>query len=309
MSVPAYLRIGTDRGMWLPLTQVTGKGKHPKLLITAGIHGCEISGIEAALRLPSLISPASLKGTLVVIAPVNVQAFTRQIPRVSPQDGQDLNRLFPGNRCGSFSSVLAAHLFDFVCSWCDFLVDLHGGDVGEKVAPMTLVHTGVDERVREATMAMALAFAADFIVETGSTSIGWDDTGTLYATATCAGIPAIAAEAGCLGRIDPVAARRHIEGVLRVMTRIGMLEAAPGTSVSPRILRGTVHITSPGAGTCRSLLPAGAPVHKQQTLGHFVSSGQGGSTEIRAPVSGVLLFSRNGKGIKESDTLFTIGFR
>jgi len=58
-TVPAHL--GT-RTVDIPLTLVNGAHPGPRVLITAGVHGGEFTGIDAATRLAALLEPGELHG-------------------------------------------------------------------------------------------------------------------------------------------------------------------------------------------------------------------------------------------------------
>ena len=100
-----------------------GQGS-PCIFFTAGVHGNEVSGIYVARQLIQYFTEhAPLRGTVKIIPTVNATAM-RCMQRRSPFDGQDLNRIFPGNEQGSLSHRLAASVFNETAG-ADILVDLH----------------------------------------------------------------------------------------------------------------------------------------------------------------------------------------
>ena len=79
---------------------------------------------------------------------------------MTPQDGKNLNRCFPGDPDGTCSDVLAHHVFEQLIRPSDALIDLHGGDMVEALEPFTLYdESPVDARARE----MALAFGLPYV--------------------------------------------------------------------------------------------------------------------------------------------------
>src|SRR5699024_8736005 len=71
------------------------------LLLTGGMHGNELNGIEILRRMIITRQIAPQAGTVIVIPLVNILGFIhrdRDLP-----DGKDINRSFPGNSKGSLA--------------------------------------------------------------------------------------------------------------------------------------------------------------------------------------------------------------
>ncbi|HUH25460.1 MAG TPA: succinylglutamate desuccinylase/aspartoacylase family protein, partial [Flavobacterium sp.] len=80
----------------------------PTVLLSAGLHGDELTGIEIVRQMirRGINYPAC--GTIICIPLINVFGFVNQ-ERDFP-DGRDLNRVFPGSANGSLASRFAYHL-------------------------------------------------------------------------------------------------------------------------------------------------------------------------------------------------------
>ena len=149
---------------------------------------------------------------LDVAAPiVNVTAFRGRSPFVTPEDGKNLNRCFPGAPDGTHSEQLAHHVFTELISGSDLLIDLHGGDLVEALEPFTLFDgvaggrpgRGARPRLRPAYV---IARAASSAIE-----------GTTSAAAADAGIPGITPEAGGCGLMEEDAIRAHYDGLANAL--------------------------------------------------------------------------------------------
>lgn len=86
-----------DTTVKIPITIINGHEDGPTLFITAGIHGGEYPGIAAAMELGRDIEPEHLSGCLIMMHPVNIQGFWARREFIVPEDGKNLNRVFPGN--------------------------------------------------------------------------------------------------------------------------------------------------------------------------------------------------------------------
>lgn len=102
-----------------------GKKPGPKLMITGGVHGGEVTGIHAAKRLIDYLqrNEDKLQGQ-VKILPICNQGAYRRMERTNPYDEIDMNRIFPG-REGSKPTLATAALVYQEAGWADYLVDLH----------------------------------------------------------------------------------------------------------------------------------------------------------------------------------------
>jgi uncharacterized protein len=110
----------------IAIHEVNGARPGPTVGITASIHGDELAPVEALRRLLATLDPAAIRGRLLVVPVVNPLAFQAQT-RHTPQDMQNLNRVFPGDPDGWLTEQLAATLVGEVIPELDVLLDLHAG--------------------------------------------------------------------------------------------------------------------------------------------------------------------------------------
>jgi predicted deacylase len=192
-----------------PVLVAEGTEPGPTLCVTAAVHGDEINGIETVRQLMYSINPERLKGRLIGVPIVNIQAFERH-SRYLP-DRRDLNRYFPGNPTGSSASRIANSFFENVVRRCDALVDLHTGSFHRTNLPQ--LRADLDHpKVVEITK----GFGSTVILHnTGS-------EGTLRVAAVAAGIPAVTLEAGEPLRIDEKAVKHSTKSLLTLMDELGM---------------------------------------------------------------------------------------
>jgi predicted deacylase len=106
--------------------ELRGASDGPTVGITAAIHGDELAPVEAVRRLLDRIDINELRGRLIVVPVVNPLAFQSQT-RHTPQDMQNLNRVFPGDRDGWLTEQLATRIVAEVLPGLDALLDLHAG--------------------------------------------------------------------------------------------------------------------------------------------------------------------------------------
>ncbi len=209
---------GLDEAHHPYVTLVGAVAPGPVVSVVSGVHGAEISSIEAARRLALSLPGRLRRGAVLVSAPVNLASFFARSLYVNPLDGKNLNRVFPGAPDGTASERLAHALVEALVRPADVVFDLHGGDIVEALDPFMLAEQlpgrGIDPRALE----LADLFALDQVIA------GHVD-GSLVAVATAMGKASLLAECGQQGILSDLAATRLAAGVENVLAALGMLEA------------------------------------------------------------------------------------
>jgi uncharacterized protein len=278
----------------LPYLVARGAAPGPTLLVTAGVHGAEYASIEAAYRLAEVVDPAALRGDLVVFPILCPPAFFARTVYVNPIDGENLNRMFPGDPRGSFARRLAHVVTTELIGRCDAYVDLHGGDLIEALHPFTIYPAG-----DAASRAMAAAFGIETLVASGG-------TGMTYAAAAARGVPAVLAEASGQGLRTGSEVARLVDGVLRVLVHLGMRDGA----LEPRsttALETFAWLRSEGRGLWYPAVAAGETVRVRQDLGVVTDLLGRPLQRVVAPIEGIVLFVVSSLAILVDDPLLGIG--
>src|SRR5437763_6243677 len=212
-------------------------GAEPGLtfLLTAGIHAAEYTGTLAALRIAHQVRPEHVQGSIVIIPLLNRPGFFERSVYVNPEDGENLNRAFPGKPDGKWSERFAHHLLHDVVLNVDRAKDLHAGDIVEDLEPfLGYLQTGdrdIDDKSQEMIEAYAGARWVTHVLP------GGERAGMLYGAAAQNGVPAILAESGGRGLPIDEDVQRHVDGVLNIWRTLGMLTDQPARpSQKPRVI-------------------------------------------------------------------------
>lgn len=274
---------------------VRGPADGPHVTVLAGVHGTEYTSIAAVRRLAAALesegSEASVVAGRVTAVPlVNPSAFWARSPFVVPADGKNLNRSFPGDPAGTDAEVLAHRLLETFVVGSDALLDLHAGDLPESLEPFVLYE---ESPVEAASRDLALAYGLGHVVRQSAAArtVG----GSTCAAAADLGIPAVVAESGQNGLLDPAAVERHSAGLTNALRHLGVLagEAVPGSSLAGRAAvehDGWHWLRTPVAGWWEASVMAGEPVEAGTLLGTVSALLGGVLHKVRAPEAGVPLF-------------------
>ncbi len=273
-----------------------GRRPGPSLLLTAGIHGDEIIGVEILRRLLKSRTLRSLRGTLVVVPVVCMPAFlsrSRYLP-----DRRDLNRLFPGSPDGSLGGRLAATFAEEIVSKCTHAIDFHAGAIGRPNLPQ--IRISPDD---EASMDLAKAFQPPVILETSLRD------GSLRSLFSKRKIPSLLYEAGEAERLDSAAVRYGLRGIFSVMRHLEMLP--PLRRMSPPksktlIASGTSWVRAPQGGLFTSLVDLGKAVSPGSKLGLMGDPFGRHETPLVSEMEGVVIGINRAGTADEGDALFHI---
>lgn len=165
---------GVPLEAWLFCGTHSGK----TLVVTAGVHGCEYVGILALQKLVETLDCTTLYGQVILLPLVNPKGFFAGVKQLNPADGRNLNREFPGREDGTETQRMAWAIEKLLYPEADFLLDLHGGDWNEELAPLVFFPCGagqkVEQETRRAAQALSVSMAGLFhspkwIVQLGST--------------------------------------------------------------------------------------------------------------------------------------------
>jgi predicted deacylase len=291
----AIAELATQQSVGLPLLIQRGRAPGRTLLVTAAIHGDELVGIEICARLLARAELSRMAGMLILAPVANVFGFLNR-DRYLP-DRRDLNRSFPGSAKGSLAGRIASALMKEVVCEADALVDLHSAAIHRTNAPQVradLDHPGC--------AVLAEAFAAPLLVHAETRP------GSLRACATARGVPAIVYEAGEALRIEEPDVRAGLDGVLRVMAHLGMIDAAPPPDGPVATLHDSTWLRAPGAGIVRRPVACGARVRAGEPL--CVVAGPLGEDPaiLEAPRDGFVIGRATTPVVNQGDALFHLAW-
>jgi predicted deacylase len=300
-----------DVDVRLPMFLINGAGDGPRLTVTAGIHGSEYPCVEAARRVGMALDPAVMSGEVVIIPLANPIAFSARSIYVTPVDGKNLNRQFPGNPDGSFSEKWADWLFRNVMLGSDAYVDLHGGDMIEALVPFVAYDVVENSSVNAGAERMAQAFGIRYAL--ARTSSG-GPSGTTINAAANAGVASLLAEAGGQGVWDEANVEILRSGVLRVLSALEILpkqiaeSMIVGDPIEIEWLEGWAWLRSISDGLFYPTVEVGDMVSEGQPLGRVADMFGETLQELIAPAGGTVLFLVTSLAMNQGDPLMAIAY-
>jgi predicted deacylase len=279
----------------IPFGIIEGERPGPCLLVTAGVHGSEYCSIEAAIRLMSF-DPSQVAGTLIVLPILNVKGFQRRSIYVMPEDGKNLNRMFPGRADGTVSERLANWLVTKIYPRADVYLDLHGGDLSESLAPFSLFPSGCEKSKK-----LASVFGLPVAVAAGG-------EGYTINAASKLGIPSLLPEVGGNGLWGEEAVDLMMGGIMRVMHHLGMLAGPAAPAPQPDPLTVSMWVPpAPCSGLWYAKKDLSEPVTAGDVLGEIKDVFGKVLATIRSDRDGFILYRLSSLSVSEGEALLGVG--
>lgn len=221
VSVPHSSNESAWGAIRLPIV-VIGRGTGPTLLLIGGNHGDEYEGPIALSKLARSLEPERIRGRLILLPALNLPAVLAG-HRVSPIDGRNMNRVFPGRSDGSVTEMIADWLTRAILPACDLVLDLHAGG-------RTLVFTpycGIHQLAAPAEMARSKAAMLAFGAPISLIIDEFDTAGMLDTAVEDRGTPFIFTELGGAGMASAATVRIAERGIQNLLRHTGVIEGEP----------------------------------------------------------------------------------
>jgi len=303
LEVPA----GSDPATNIPVVVVNGSKPGPTLALVSGAHGTEYASIIALEKVIQTIDAAQVSGKLIIVPLVNLGSFEKKVPHVNPTDGKSMNRFYPGNPNGTQTERASWLITKEVVEKCDYLIDLHGGDLDESLRPYSYWSKTGNAQLDTASRGMVLAFGLDHIIVVTDRPKDPNASRYLDSTASTRGKPAIAVEAGYSGTTEPDDVQKLVDGCYNVMRYLKVLSGSAPTIESPVWIGKVTSVTSPDAGFFYPLVKRGSYVAEGMKIGYVTDYFGKTVWEARAPASGVVLYTCSVPSMKKDDNVANIG--
>ena len=212
-----YLELGQGE-FRLPAAVLHGTRPGKTMLITAGVHGGEYVGIQAAIELSQKLKIQKVAGTIIIIKVINVPAFERRNGSMGLTDGKNLNREFPGNPKGTEMERLAWAVSHELQPVADYYIDLHSGDDYEQLTSYVYYAGMADEKTFSQSRRMAEQVDVPYMVRSNVAS------GGAYNYAASQGIPSILIERGGMGAWTSEEVRSTRRDVRNILCHLGIYQ-------------------------------------------------------------------------------------
>lgn len=281
-----YQSDGTE--VAIPVMGVRGRREGPVLWLSAAMHGQEMSGIPVVWQIiKELVDPETLRGTVVGSPLLNPFSFNGRT-YFTPEDGYNVNRVFPGDAEGLLTHRIANLIYEEAVKKCDYLIDFHCNV--SSAMYFSIIKGSEEEEAFRKSREMADAFGVTTIEMILAHEA--HRTGTMSDEARKAGKPMLVLELIPWRMIDPQAVDVGVRGTLNVMKQLDMIDGDVEPQGAVQVLDGRLSRTElkvTRGGIVDKAVDVGDVIEKGQVLGHIVDAYGDPVEEIVSTVDGWLL--------------------
>ena len=303
IQVPA----GVDAATNIPVIVINGAKPGPKLAVVAGAHGTEYASIVALVKLAQAVSPTELSGTLIVVPLINLASFAQKVPHLNPVDGKNMNRMYPGKADGTQTERASWAIARQVVDQCDYMIDLHGGDLDENLRRYSYWPRTGKEPLDTTSRGMALAFGLDHIIIQSNQAPSVPGATSISRFAEDRGKPTIIAEAGHAGTTDAADVDALVQGCENVMRQLKMLPGVAKSVEHPVWIGKLTTVKSDYDGIFYPSAVPEAYVEKGMIVGTITDYFGNKLADVASPISGVVTYICSVPSMKKGDTVANIG--
>lgn len=273
-----------DTNVQIPITIINGCDDGPTLLITAGIHGGEYPGIAAAMELGRDVQPEDVHGLLIMMHPVNIQGFWARREMIVPEDGKNLNRVFPGSPVGTLADKTAYLISSNFFPIADFYVDMHSGDIHESLHPYVYYPGQPTEEVEKKSRSIAKVLDMEYMVRSLA-------KGGAYNYAASTGLPSILIERGGAGLCLHEDIEAYKDDVRNILRKLKMFSRpVKPRRHTPRDVEDIIYLEALETGCWLHHIHSGDFVEEGQELGRITNVFGETLTTYYAELTGVVLY-------------------
>lgn len=255
----------------------------PKIAVLNGLHGLERTG---AYLMPLLFKKLKLRrGTVAFIPFANPTSGIRNT-RLTPEDNQDLNRIFPGNKNGTLSFRLADTLFNYLKGF-DLVIDVH--TFPKMDMPIVGVYfSNIESGLKQELLNLIRVFGPDYIWNLDTIKGETVKAGSLIEMLLKIGVVAFSVEVPDVEIINGDQEDKFMRGVQNLVDVLSKTK-------TPRVVKNIPIITrEPSlAGSTGFFIPKKSvfqKVKKGGVVGEIVNLDGFKSGTVKAPVSGPIVF-------------------
>ena len=305
LKIPHSTNTSGWGSLMMPLIVIrNGQGK--TVLFTGGNHGDEYEGPIALRKLANELNQEEIQGQVIIVPYLNFPAVLSG-RRLSPVDGMNMNRSFPGDPHGSITSMIADFVFQQLVLRSDVVVDLHSGGSSMIFEPCAVIHHLDDLQQMKETVSATRSFGAPISLVLREL----DSTGMLDTVVEESGKIFISTELGGGGFVSPQTLSIAENGIRNILSHFGILPNIDKTVPVTRFMETPEnggYLMSPNAGLYEPLIELGEQVNKGQLIGrlHSLTEIDSPALEITSQIEGMLVTRAGRAPVKHWDTIAVI---
>lgn len=256
--------------LFIPLIAIKN-GPGPTALLFGGNHGDEYEGPVSLLNLARAIDPSQVRGRILLLPALNTPAVHANT-RLSPLDGRNMNRAFPGSPSDTITGQIAHFVSSALMPLADLVIDVHSGGRSMRFLPSVNMHRMADPKQMAEMVRVAMAWGAPYVFIYQDVAGG----GLLPSYAESLGKVTLGTEMGSASQFGVATLKLAFQGLQRALAAFGVLsDVQPGGGPPSQLVSSELredYVMAPAAGIFEPFVELGDAVAVGQPIGqlHFI---------------------------------------
>ncbi len=295
----------------VPVAIVNGKSPGLSLWIQGGNHGNEYVGPMAIQDLYHT-DPGDVSGALILLPVINILAF-RAGMRGAPQDGLDMNRIWPGKpltqamHIYAHSEIVVNELIMQLERVADAVIDCHSGGSPHLMSPYAQFFVSEDKELAEKCRGMAISTRLPLIWETTASDYSQKAPGSVSTHMNRIGRPSITIEVGGQGRCTVEDKEIMLDGLRGVAQFLKVIPGGSEAHSEQRILRKGNWLRAAQGGLLRPLVEPLQMVVEGQSIALITDLYGRTVEELVSPVDGIVIGHRTRAMVNTGEYVCNVG--
>lgn len=306
LAIPQSTNTSGWANYYLPLA-VIKNGSGPTALIFGGNHGDEYEGQVTLMNLARQVQPEQVQGRLILIPMLNRPAAENGT-RLSPLDGRNMNRAFPGQRNDTITGIIAHYVAHALIPLADLVIDIHSGGRSAHFLPSVNMHRVPDDTQMKKMIDAGMVWGASYVFI--YRDVGGE--GLLPGYAESLGKVTLGTEIGSASQFGRAMLDITARGVRNVLRQYGILDGRiepPHTP--PQVVAADLfddYIMAPMSGLFEPFCEMGDQIQAGQTIGqmHSTELPFNSPMPVIARTSGMLISRRAFPLTRQGDNVATL---
>jgi len=292
---------------YIPIIVIQG-GEGPTALLFGGNHGDEYEGPVTLMTMARNLSAEDVQGRIIIVPMLNRPAVAAGT-RLSPLDGVNMNRAFPGKADDSITGMIAHYVSSTLLPLADLVVDIHSGGSSMHFLPSVNMHQVKDAEQMQQMLAAGQAWGAPYVFIYEDVA----GSGLLPTLAEQMGKVTLGTEIGSKAQFGVETLGIASRGVNNVLRWLGVLAGdLEGTAdCTPQLVAADDlrdYVMAPASGIHEPLVELGEMISAGDAIGqiHDIEHPEQQPRVVTALTDGMLMGRRSNPRTMQGECLATI---
>jgi N-alpha-acetyl-L-2,4-diaminobutyrate deacetylase len=295
VQVPQSTNTAGWANAFIPLI-VIKNGNGPTALLFGGNHGDEYEGPVSLMKLARSVDPTQIQGRIIMMPALNTPAVLNNT-RLSPVDGRNMNRAFPGSPTDTLTGQIAHFVSTHLLPLADLVIDVHSGGRSMHFLPSANMHRVANPDQMREMVRVGMAWGAPYVFIYEDVAGG----GLLPSYAESLGKVTLGTEMGSASQYGLATLQLTYDGLRNALHVFGILSDhkptvdlnKPVSQLVSSELRED-YIMAPASGVYEPFVELGDAIEISQPVGciHFIEQPAWEPVVVRAASAGFLMTRR-----------------